>query len=320
MLPLPLPLIRVLDLTRSTAGASASRTLADFGAEVIVVERPDLPREAMTQYGRNKFSCVIDPAAEASRELLLRLAAKCHVVLQDGADDAMKTLDYNALRAVRNDIVLAVIGEGSERPGLGTVAAGAVMTALFHVRFRGEGQVVQVGFPAAVASMSSAPIVAAAAGSGQLTPDLPPSGCYACADGSIAVAVRSIEDLAALGEVVGRPELADAITGGEELSHALAAWTSAQAAHAAAIELREHGIPAQRVLTVAELRDDPHMIARGVFEPVATGGGVVETEGPRVRFSRTPLHTRFSVPAAGEHNAYVLHDLIGLTDEEIALL
>jgi crotonobetainyl-CoA:carnitine CoA-transferase CaiB-like acyl-CoA transferase len=274
----------------------------------------------MTQYGRNKFSCVMDPTAEASHDLLLRLAAKCHVVLQDDADDAMKTLDYGALRAVRNDIVLAVIGEGRERPGLGNVAAGAVMTALFHVRFRGEGQEVRVGFPAAVASMSSAPIVAAASGSEQLTPDLPPSGCYACTDGSIAVVVRSIEDLAALGEVVGHPELVDAVTGGEELSEELAEWTSTRAAHAAAIELRDHGVPAQRVLTAAELREDPHMIARGVFEPVATGSGVVETEGPRVRFSRTPLHTRFPLPAAGEHNAYVLRDLIGMTDEEIAAL
>jgi crotonobetainyl-CoA:carnitine CoA-transferase CaiB-like acyl-CoA transferase len=319
MLPLPLPLIRVLDLTTSVAGAAASRMLADFGAEVIVIERPGAPRDMMLQYGRNKFSCLLDPAVDEARELLLRLAARCHVVLKDEADAALASLHYEALRSARDDIVLAVIAEGSDRPGLGHVAAGAVMTALFHVRF-GRGQEVRIGAGAAVASMSTAPIVAAAAGSEQLTPDLPPSGCYACTDGSIAVVVRSIEDLAALGDVVGRPELADAVTGGEELSEAVTAWTATQAAHAAAAELREHGIAAQRVLTAAELREDPHLIARGVLEPVATGSGVVETDGPRVRFSVTPLHTRFPAPAAGEHTLYVLRDLIGLTDEEIAAL
>ena len=320
MLPLPLPLIRVLDLTGSVAGASASRTLADYGAEVIVVERPGRPRGTMAQYGRNKFSCIIDPASEAGSELVLRVAARCNVVLKDGADDALAALDYGAFREAREDIVLAVIADGGERPGIGNVTTGAVMTALFYVRFRGQGQQVTVSFTAAGSSMRTAPIVAASAGASQLTPDLPPSGCYACADGSIAVVARSIDELAALGDVAGRPELADAVTGGEALGEAVAAWTAGRAAHAAAAELREHGIPAQTLLTPSSLRDDPHLRARGVFEPIAAGSGVAEADGPRVGFSATPLHTRFPAPTPGEHTGYVLRDLIGLSEDEIASL
>jgi formyl-CoA transferase len=320
MLPLPLPLIRVLDLTTSVAGASASRALADFGAEVIVVERPGAPRDYMERYGRNKFSCVIDPTSEEGRDLLLRLAAECHVVIKDGPDEVLTGLDYGAFQAVRDDIVLAVIAEGTERPGIGNVTAGAVMTALFHVRFRGQGQQVTIAFSAAGISMRTAPVVAAAAGATQLTPELPPSGCYACSDGPIAVVVRSIDDLAALGDVVGSPQLADAVTGGEGLGDAVAAWTAERAAHVAAAELREHGIPAQKLLSAAELRDDPHLRARGIFEPIAAGSAVVETDGPRIRFSDTPLHTRFATPAAGAHTGWVMRDLIGLSDGEIASL
>jgi crotonobetainyl-CoA:carnitine CoA-transferase CaiB-like acyl-CoA transferase len=320
MLPLPLPLIRVLDLTTSVAGASASRVLADLGAEVIVVERPGAPRSAITQYGRNKFSCVIDPAREAGRDLLLRLAAMCNVVLKDGPDEAFSTLDYGAFQSVRDDIVLAVIAEGAERVGIGNVTAGAVMTALFHVRYRGKGQQVTVSFSAAGSSMRTAPIVAAAAGASQLTPDLPASGVYACSDGSMALVVRSFEDLAALGEAIGRIDLVDPVTGGEELVDAVASWTAGRAAHTAAAELRDHGLAAQTVLTPAELLQDPHLRARGVFEPVAGGSGVTEADGPRIKYSATPLHTRFGPPMAGEHTTAIFSDLLGLSDAEIAAL
>jgi crotonobetainyl-CoA:carnitine CoA-transferase CaiB-like acyl-CoA transferase len=320
MLPLPLPLIRVLDLTTSVAGASASRSLADLAAEVIVIERPGGPRAAMTHYGRNKFSCVIDPTQEPGRNLLLRLAASCNVVLKDGADEALSALDYPALQRVRDDIVLAVIAEGAERPGIGNVTAGAVMTALFHVRYRGRGQQITVRFSAAGASMRAAPIVAAAAGASQLTPDLPPSSVYSCTGGSIALVVRSFEELAALGEAVDRLDLVDAMTGGEELRDAVTAWTAGRAAHTAAAELRDHGLAAQTLLTSADLREDPHLRARGVFEPVAGGSGVIEVDGPRIKYSDTPLHTRFGPPAAGEHTVAVLSDLLGLSDAEIAAL
>jgi crotonobetainyl-CoA:carnitine CoA-transferase CaiB-like acyl-CoA transferase len=188
------------------------------------------------------------------------------------------------------------------------------------VRYHGAGQQVTISLTAAGLDMRSAPVVAASAGATQLTPGLPPSGCYACNDGSIAVVVRSIEEMAALADAAGRPELADAVTGGEGLREAVEAWTAGRAAHAAAAELRQHGLPAQTLLTPAELRDDPHLRARGVFEPVAAGNGVVEIDGPRVRFSDTALHTRFGPPAPGEHTGYVLRDLLGLSEAEVRSL
>ncbi len=315
MLPLPLPLIRVLDLTTSVAGATASRTLADFGAEVVVVERPDTPRDVMDRYGRNKFSCVIDASKAEGRDLLLRLAAGCHAVLKDEPDDALKDLDYDALTAVRDDIVLAVIVEGGESESVGDVTAGAVMTALFYVRFRGRGQQVTVSLPAVAASLRAAPVVAAASGASRLTPDLPLSGCYACADASVAIVVRSEEELAALCRIVG-----SLASGDEALRAAVATWAAGRHAHLAAAELNEHGIPSHELLANGELRDDPQLRARGVFESVASGSGVSELDGPRLRFSDTPLHTRFAASGRGEHADYVLRGLIGLSDAEFASL
>jgi formyl-CoA transferase len=320
MLVYPLPATRVLDLSASVAGAAASRMLADLGAEVIAVERPGALREAMVQYGRNKHGIALDLGSDAGRELALRLAGQCVAVLRDEDDADLSGLDYAAFKERRSDIVLVIIGEGSARPGLGNVAAAAVMTGLFNVRFRGEGQEVRVGLAAATASMRSLAVVAASAAVLDATPDLPPSGCYGCNDGVVAVVVRTFDELAALGEVLGSPEDVDLVSGGEELREPLEAWCAGQAAHAAAATLREAGIAAQPLLTAADLPEDPHLRARGFLEPVAAGSSVTEMEGPRFRFSATPVHVRLPAPAFGEHTAAVLGDVLGLSDEEIGAL
>ncbi|HWO73111.1 MAG TPA: CoA transferase [Dehalococcoidia bacterium] len=324
MLPLPLALKRFLDLSISVAGASASRMLADLGAEVIVIER----RERVSNPGRrarlqrNKLSCTLDFSAQEGRDLVLRLAAECDAVVLDEADAALQEagLDHAAFESARSDIVIVSIGEGSELPGLGTVAAAAAMTALCHKRTSGEGQLVTVSFPEAQASMLTLPIVAAAAGAAMTGPDLPPSGCYACKDGSLALVVRSEAQLAALGEVVGRPEAVDLVSGGAELQPAVAAWAAGLSRTDAANRLRAAGVPAQTLLSPEELTQDPHLRARGLFEPVAAGETVVEMDGPRFRFQRTPAHVRFPAPAPGAHDAYVLRDLLGLSEAEVDAL
>lgn len=57
--------------------------------------------------------------------------------------------------------------------------------------------------------------------------------------------------------------------------------------------------------------------ARSVLEPVSHSGlGLVQVAGPTWHFSDTPVHVRLPAPRPGEHNGYVLLDLLGLGREE----
>ena len=90
--------IRVIDLTVWFQGPVAAQHLADFGAEVIHVERPKggdqgrgvrsikaLPVGDWNQYflviNRNKKSLAVDLKHEKGREILYRLAEKSDVFL-----------------------------------------------------------------------------------------------------------------------------------------------------------------------------------------------------------------------------------------------
>jgi crotonobetainyl-CoA:carnitine CoA-transferase CaiB-like acyl-CoA transferase len=56
------------------------------------------------------------------------------------------------------------------------------------------------------------------------------------------------------------------------------------------------------------------------LEPVSTRNGTIEIPGPRWHLSESSAHIRLPAPEPGEHNAYVLRDLLGLSDDEIAAL
>ena len=56
------------------------------------------------------------------------------------------------------------------------------------------------------------------------------------------------------------------------------------------------------------------------LEPVSTLRGVVEVPAPHWRMSESRAHVRLPAAALGEHNAYVLKELLGLSDGEIAAL
>ncbi len=66
---------------------------------------------------------------------------------------------------------------------------------------------------------------------------------------------------------------------------------------------------------------DGHLRARGFWEQVSHQvAGTWEMERVGWRLSRTPGHVRVPPPMYGEHNDWVLRDLLGLTDGEITLL
>ncbi len=118
--------IRVIDLTVWFQGPVAAQYLADFGAEVIHVERPKggdqgrgvrsiraLPVGDWNQYflviNRNKKSLALDLKTPAGREIMYRLVEKSDVFLSNlGAENlASWQLTYERLRAVNPRLVYA---------------------------------------------------------------------------------------------------------------------------------------------------------------------------------------------------------------------
>ena len=188
--------IRVLDYGRFIAAPWCSALLADMGADVLRVEKreggEDRWVQSVTESGeggtflqcnRNKRSLTLDSTTAEGAEITRRLVARSDIVVANMPAAGMRAsgLDYETLRAVKPDIILASVtayGEGgpySDRivfDGAGQVMSGAtyrqglpdqpirtvvpyadfgtaltltigVMMALFHRDKTGEGQHVE---------------------------------------------------------------------------------------------------------------------------------------------------------------------------------
>ena len=92
--PAPLDGVRVLDLSRLVAGNALTHVLADYGAEVIKVERPGKGDDLRNWrgegksihwkvYARNKKSITLNPSDKKGRELLLRLVEDAQVLVEN---------------------------------------------------------------------------------------------------------------------------------------------------------------------------------------------------------------------------------------------
>ena len=104
----PLSGLRVLDLTRILAGPVGGRTLAAFGADVMLVNSPDLPNiAAIAETSRGKRSTRIDLRSGAGRETLWHLVDGAHVFSQGYRPGGLAALGFSpeALATRRPGIV-----------------------------------------------------------------------------------------------------------------------------------------------------------------------------------------------------------------------
>lgn len=124
--------IRVLDLSQFEAGPSCTEALAWMGAEVVKVENPKLgdPGRAAVYgspdkdshyfliFNANKKSVTIDLKSEEGKKLLMELAAKADVMVENFAPGAIERLGfgYDVISKINPRIVYAQVkgfGEGS---------------------------------------------------------------------------------------------------------------------------------------------------------------------------------------------------------------
>ena len=139
----PLDGVRVLELGNYIAAPTAGRMLADFGAEVIKVERPVTGDELRNwrlyagdtsmlyrTINRNKKSIVIDLKTEQGRDIVLELVRHCDVVLENFRPGTLEKwgLGPEVLNQANPKLVVTRIsafgqtGPMSQRPGFAAVA------------------------------------------------------------------------------------------------------------------------------------------------------------------------------------------------------
>jgi crotonobetainyl-CoA:carnitine CoA-transferase CaiB-like acyl-CoA transferase len=158
-----------------------------------------------------------------------------------------------------------------------------------------------------------------------------PQGVYECADGWIALTVRTDDEWARLRRSLAGQRLAadDSLAdlAGRQRAHdridqAILAWAAGRKSRELVDELQADGIAAARVQTPERFTTDPHLLARGLYHTVDQPvGGPVEIAGwpllsPQLRIRQH----RFRAPWLGEHNAEILRELGGLDAGEVAAL
>lgn len=136
--------VRVADFSRVLAAPYATMLMADLGAEVIKVERPDGGDETRAwgppwsdegestyflSVNRNKTSRVLDLRDEADRQVALDLVAGCDVVVENFRSGTMERLGlgYDELSARHPGLVYCSVtgfgsGAGADLPGYDLVA------------------------------------------------------------------------------------------------------------------------------------------------------------------------------------------------------
>jgi len=141
----PLAGMRVIDLATVVAGPGAARYLADFGADVLKIERPGTgdstrtmglpdPRDGTSAYwkvvGRNKRCATLDLKSNEGRETLLALVEDAHVLVENFRPGVLERLGLgpDVLLARNPGLVVCRVtafgqdGPYAHRPGFATLA------------------------------------------------------------------------------------------------------------------------------------------------------------------------------------------------------
>ncbi len=148
----PLSGIRVLDFGRYIAGPYCAALLADYGAEVIRIEKiggnedrfnvpvaEDGSGGAFLQLNRNKKSLALALSSPGGRAIIERLVARADIVIANMPADALAKagLDYATLSLIKPDIILvssSAFGEtGPYATRVGFDAIGQAMSGVVHL-------------------------------------------------------------------------------------------------------------------------------------------------------------------------------------------
>jgi benzylsuccinate CoA-transferase BbsF subunit len=215
--------------------------------------------------------------------------------------------------------------------------AAALLAALDHKRRTGRGQYIDLSqAECSIHLLSPAVLDYTVNGRiqtrmGNALAEYAPSGVYPCVgtDRWIALAAPTDEAWRALCTASSRGWSEDhrfatagaRLANREALDSAIGVWTATFEPDALEELLQAVSVPVHRLSNSADVLNDPQLKARGhIVYLDHPSFGSVPYESSRMRFSRTPPLVRWPGAKIGEHNDFVLRELLGLNDGEIAEL
>lgn len=306
-----------MDLTWHIAGPYSTKLLADYGADVIKIEKPGEgdPARRMGPFFQD------DPHLEKSG-FFLHLNTNKKSITLNLKSEAGKVIFKELVKDV--DIVVE-----SFRPGV----------MALHCRNRtGKGQF----FPIAQAETFMPQLgeaimdfvmnrrVHERIGNRDIRGAI--QGCYRSKgeDHWVNITISSEEEWQGFCRALGNPnwakdpkfsDLLSRYRNHDELDRLIEGWTSQHDHYAIMHMLQKEGVPAAPVMDERDVLSDPHLRERSFFQEITQQEcGTHPYPGLAWRMSKTPNRLRLPPVLLGEHNEYVYKQLLGVSDNEYAEL
>ena len=218
---------------------------------------------------------------------------------------------------------------------VGATAAFVILSALFQRLRTGQGQFIDLSSREAItvftgeALMEFAMNGEVATRQGNRSPGMAPHGCYRCkgADAWVTIAVATEEEWQALCRVAGHPEWASnsrfadralRLKNQDVLDPLIESWTRGRAPEDTTQLLQSAGVAAAASMSGRALAKDYHLAERGAWQEVHHPVlGTQTVQGPPWILSETPATVRSAGPVLGQHNGYVLQELLGASADEV---
>lgn len=211
----------------------------------------------------------------------------------------------------------------------------AVLAALIYWQRTGRGQHIDLSSREAASCLIGDSLLDYTANrrvqarQGNVDDVMSPHNCYRCLgeDKWISIVVATEEEWGALCNAMGNPgwtreeRFSDSYErwqNQEELDRLIQAWTIELTHYEVMDSLQHAGVAAVPSFNAEELASDPHLGERGLLHrldhPLL---GALTVFNPPWKLSATPAEVNRHGPLLGEHNEYVLGELLGLSREEI---
>jgi len=213
-------------------------------------------------------------------------------------------------------ILLALVGRMRKRAATGQVVDVAIYESVFNM------------LEAVVPEYDGAGVVRGPSGS-TLT-GIVPTNTYKCADDKYVVIGANADPLfQRLMRAIGRDDMASdprfvdnvgRVQHEAEIDAVIGDWMSKQSSTEAVRILEDAVVPVGPIYSVAEMMNDPHFNARGLFQEVHVDGQPLKVPAIMPLLGDTPGRTESAGPKLGEHTDTILETLLGLSADERARL